>query len=109
MGHTTCAPSRTTRNSSMARRDHYSRCQSLLYYKTESDGNLKANDKVIPVKDTGGVPMEMVPYHKLTLWLLSGMVPVSRLRDSGVLIPLERECSVPVFFLYAAIPVWIFL
>jgi hypothetical protein len=34
-------------------------------YGTGLDGNLESDDKVIPVKSTGGVPIETVPYHSL--------------------------------------------
>ena len=72
-----------------------------------SDSNRLQNDKVIPVNSTGGVPIEMVPYHKSELSSVNESLPVLRLLD--VLIPPERECGLPVFFLYAVIPVSSFL
>ena len=73
-----------------------------------SDGNIYTDGKVIPVKVFRGVPIEMVPYQKLASSSVNGMVPsVPRLVD--VLIPPERGCGFPVFFLYEAIPTWILL
>jgi hypothetical protein len=55
-----------------------------------------ADRKIIPVNDTGGVPTEMVPYHRLPLSSVSGTLPVPCLCD--VLMPPERGWAIPVFF-----------
>ena len=59
------------------------------------------------MNSTGGVPIEMVPYHKSELSSVNESLPVLRLLD--VLIPPERGCGLPVFFSYAVIPVSSFL
>ena len=61
-----------------------------------------------PVKFLGGVPTEMVPYHKESFKLVNMTLPVRVSRfpklDSDVSMPLERGCGSPVFLSYAIIP-----
>ena len=53
----------------------------------------------------------MVPNHKVSPWLDNGTTPLASLRlvELDKLIPLARECGVPVFFSNADMPNWIFL
>jgi hypothetical protein len=56
------------------------------------------------VNDTGGVPMEMAPYHTEARSSTNGSLPVF-----CFLILLASGCASPVFLLYAVKPLSIFL
>jgi len=51
--------------------------------------------KIIPVKESACVPIEMEPYHNRALSSVSGSLPVSRLPNC--LIPPARGCTLLVF------------
>jgi hypothetical protein len=76
---------------------------------TASDGNIKTDSEVIPVKVTAGVPIEMVPNQKVASLSVNGTVTGTVPRLFNVLIPLERGCRLPVFFSCAFRPLWILL
>ena len=58
--------------------------------------------KVIPEKDLGGVPTEMLPDHIVKLWLVNASAAMLPRRESGRL-P-QRGCGSPVLISYAANP-----
>jgi hypothetical protein len=65
-------------------------------YETGSDDQFRTGDSnVLPVKFLGGVPIEMVPYHKKLLSSIKGTLPGGMF---NVLIPPARGCCFPVFF-----------
>lgn len=102
MDHTKCALSRSSRISLKERRDHCFLCQSPLYT-TQDKGQFRtADDNILLVKASGGVPIKMVPYHKSLSASVNGTLPVDRLLD--VMIPPARGCWLPVFVSYAAMP-----
>lgn len=64
-------------------------------YETGSDNRFQTGDSnVLPVKFFGGVPIEMVPYHKKLSSSINGTLPA---RFLDVLMPPARGCCRPVF------------
>ena len=80
--------------------------KSTVSYRGFVSGYKSSYRKVLPVKDTAGVPTEMVPYHNVAWSSVNKSLPVAR-RECSTL-P-ERGCFTPVLLLYVANPSWIFL
>jgi hypothetical protein len=91
-----------------AGRDRYCQYQSPLYISIVKQWLWPSSARnVVPVKETGGVPTEMVPYHNCSSLSVKGSLPVSRL--CGLLTLPERGCATPVFLSNAIRPLLIFL